>query len=163
MNVAPGTTNHNEQAAACLQIQTCICAPEQNRLLSLMQSAKEMNARMSLKLLQKPPPTTVSQRVKLLGKAWEIRGERERARKMDCHIIIHTLNSNSRFSIIICINTLQATFPCFKDRLSCKYWNCIWLTATHKLSPLRKKQNSNNVTSCFILLEPTIAIFSTFI
>ncbi len=65
MNVAPESSNHTEQSAARLQIQTCICAPEQDRLLSLMQSAKKIDAWMSLKLLKKPPPATVSHHIKL--------------------------------------------------------------------------------------------------
>lgn len=52
MNVAPESSNHTEQYAARLQIQTRICAPEQDRLLSLMQSAQKIDARMSLKLLK---------------------------------------------------------------------------------------------------------------
>lgn len=43
--------NHSEQSAARLQIQTCICDPEQDRLLPLIQGAKKQL--MSLKLLNK--------------------------------------------------------------------------------------------------------------
>lgn len=41
MNVAQESTNHAAQSVAHLKIRTCICAPEQDRLLLLMQNDKK--------------------------------------------------------------------------------------------------------------------------
>lgn len=67
--------NHAEQSAAHLQSQDCICVPEQDRLLLLMVSAKQNDARMSLMLLKKPPPT-VSHHVELTDSGGRTRGGR---------------------------------------------------------------------------------------
>lgn len=101
-------SNRTEQSAAHLQNQTCICAPEQDRLLSLMKSGKKKKKNWMhwchSSCLKKPPPTTVSHRIKLpdWGRAGERRG-REKEEARPCHIIVHTLNSNTRSGVLFVI------------------------------------------------------------
>lgn len=120
MNVAPESSNRTEQSAARLPIQTCICAPEQDRLLSLMHESakkkkKNIDAWMSVKLLKKPPPTMVSHRVKLpdpAGRAEVEEAEEEgvkRGSETDCH---HP-RPQLQHKILISICTLKSASLCF--------------------------------------------------
>lgn len=69
---------------------------------------------MPLKLLKKPPPTTVSHRVKLpdsRGRAWERRGERKRKQDGLSHHHPHPQLQHKILNII-CNNIVTAFFSC---------------------------------------------------
>lgn len=111
MNVAQESTNHTAQSVAHLQIQTYICAPEQDRLLLQNEKKKRW---MPLKLLKKPPPTMVSHRVKLTdsrGRAWERKGERKRKQDGLSHHHQH-LQLQHKILKVICNNIVTAFFSC---------------------------------------------------
>lgn len=105
------STNHVAQSVAHLQIRTCICSPEQDRLLLLMQNLKKLKDGGQSSCLKIHLQTTVSHRVKLLDscrRAWEEGRERTRWTVTPAS----TPSAPTQGLNIICNNVVTASFPC---------------------------------------------------